>query len=204
MLWAAFAALYTDQPMDEKSVVEVIATEPEVKPEKPSKKKNIVAIVVALLLVLITALLLWQNFGPSKSDARLLEDSIKAQIGQLEDKSNDEIKAALDEIIEEGALRICINMNPIFVDGASSGTLKIENHPNNHYNQRVIITLDETGEQVYHSGLMPVNSNIYEDTLDVDLDAGEYEATAVFTAHDVETDAEVGQTIAKICISVLT
>ncbi len=191
--------------MDEKNTIEIIETveKPAAKKSKKKTTRNIITVIVILLLMLIAGLLLWQNFGPGRDDAALLEDGIKAKLGQLEDKSNDEIQAALDEVIEEGSIRVSINMNPVFPDGGSKGTLKLENHPNNHYNQRVVITLDETGEELYNSGLMPVNSNIYEDVLEVDLDQGEYEATAVFTAYDTETDAEVGQALAQIRISVL-
>ena len=65
-------------------------------------------------------------------------------------------------------------------------------------------TLAETGEEIYHSGLMPVDSHIQTDKLDVELEAGEYDAIATFHAYDVETDAEIGAAIAQIRISVLS
>ena len=173
------------------------------KTEKKKKFRRIMAVLVVLLMLLLPGLFAWQRYAARQNDAALLESGIKAKIGQLEDKSNDEIEATLDEIIEEGNLSININANPVFPTGDSAGTLMIENHPNNHYNMRVSITLDDTGEEIYNSGLMPINSHIDEDVLSAPLDAGDYDATAAFVAYDVDTDAEVGRAAAKIKISVL-
>lgn len=176
--------------------------------DKRKKKGNgtfrkIISIIVILLMAIIIGMFAWLQFGPEKSDAESLEDNVKAKLGQLEDKSNDEIQAALDEVIDEGSLRISINENPVFPTGDSEGTLKIENHPNNHYNIRVVITLNDTGEEIYNSGLMPINSHIETDTLERVLDKGEYDGMATFTAYDVETDAEVGQAMAGVRLSIL-
>lgn len=173
------------------------------KKERKNTFQKVMSVIVVLLMAIIIGMFAWVHFGPEKSDAESLEDSVKAKLGQLEDKSNDEIQAALDEVIEEGSLRISINENPVFPNGESEGSLKIENHPNNHYNMRVVITLNDTGEEIYNSGLMPINSHIETDTLEHALEKGEYEAMATFTAYDVETDAEVGQAMAGVRISVL-
>lgn len=167
-----------------------------------NKKINILVIAVSVFLVITSAFILNQN-----SDIKKLENSIKAEIGQLENKTNDEIQAALNEVIEKGNLRISINANPVFYDGNSEGTLMIENHPNNLYNLRCSISSDINNdgktEEIYHSGLMPVNSHIQQDFLSLDADKGEYDAIATFTAYDVDTDEVIGIAQAEICISVL-
>lgn len=174
---------------------------------QPKKKHTaaIIAIIVAVL-VLIFGGIYFFALRPA-DDLANLENQIKAELGQLDNKSNEEVEAALNEIIEEGTIRVSINMNPAFATGDSKGTLQIENHPNNLYNLRCVITADVDGdgneEELYNSGLMPVNSHIQEDVLEMDLDKGEYDATATFTAYDVDTDAEIGQVMAQIRISVL-
>ena len=198
-------------------------------PEKPKKEKKgkkrtrrIILVIVLLLLLLLGGIFAYRHFvGVQPNDTVLLEENIKAKLGQLEDKSNEEIEAALNEVVEEGTVCISINMNPVFSSGKAEGTLKIENGPMNLYNQRVVITLAETGEEIYHSGLMPVDSHNLTwvtsmkaledltnaeltDKLDVELEAGEYDAIATFHAYDVETDAEIGAAIAQIRISVLS
>lgn len=185
---------------------ETMTTPEAVGPPKRKKGKlaAVIAIIVALLVLVFGGLFLYskQNNGLAN-----LENDVKAKLGQLENKSNDEIRATLDEFIEEGTIRVSINMNPVFPTGDSNGTLQLENHPNNHYNLRCVITADVNGdgeeEELYHSGLMPVNSHIQEDVLNTNLDKGEYPATATFTAYDVDTDEEIGIVVAQIRISVL-
>lgn len=188
-----------DRAMEENEIMTPEASSP----KKKKKIAVIIAIIVALLVVLFGGLFLFRHY----SNRDPLEESVKAKLGQLENKSNDEIEAALNEVIEEGSIRVSINMNPVFPTGDVEGSLQIENHPNNHYDLRCIITADtnEDGEdeELYDSELMPVNSHIQQDKLEVDLDKGEYDATATFTAYDTETEAEVGQVVAQIRISVL-
>ncbi len=153
-------------------------------------------------MVLLMALVLLRQ-TTLQTQAAFLEEEIKAELGQLDGKSNDEIQAALDEIVEKGSLHISINAQPIFLNGSSEGDLKIENHPNNHYTQRVTITLNETGQVVYRSGPMPVDSHIDRDRLDTALAQGQYPATALFTAYD-SNDREVGQAAGQILLTILS
>lgn len=180
--------------------------------EEPPRKRKVLPLVItfvvaAAVLFLGGFLFFGGSFTPPDENLVGLESKVKAELGQLENKSNEEIEAALNEVIEEGMIRVSINMNPVFPDGASEGTLQIENHPNNHYNLRCVITADTNGdgvdEEIYHSGLMPVNSHIQTDVLGVDLEKGEYDAVATFKAYDVDTDAEIGVVVAQIRVSVL-
>ena len=161
--------------------------------------KRIITAVVVILMLLFGAILTWQVM--TAPDA--LEMSVRAELGQLEGKSNDEIEEALNRVVEEGFMNICINVNPTFVNGTSEGTLQIENGPANKYDQYVTITRDDTGEIIYVSGLLPPNHHIQEDVMLVDLDAGDYPCTATFTAYDEEQN-EVGMASAKITVTVLS
>lgn len=193
---------------DTENKVEFEAT-----PEKKKKKKlvPIIAIVVAATVLVAAGIYFVPRLFPdlfSRNDDLVnLENQVKAELGQLENKSNEEIEAALAEVIEEGMIRVSINMNPVFPTGDAEGSIQLENHPNNLYNLRCVITADTNGdgelEEIYHSGLMPINSHIQTDKLEADLDKGEYDAIATFTAYDVDTDAEVGIVNAQIRISVL-
>ena len=193
---------------DTENKVEFEAT-----PEKKKKKKlvPIIAIVGAATVLVAAGIYFLPRLFPDlfsrNDDLVSLENQVKAELGQLENKSNEEIEAALAEVIEEGMIRVSINMNPVFPTGDAEGSIQLENHPNNLYNLRCVITADTNGdgelEEIYHSGLMPINSHIQTDKLEVDLDKGEYDAIATFTAYDVDTDAEVGIVNAQIRISVL-
>ena len=163
-------------------------------PEKNSKKSGnkllhrTVTICVILLLLLCVGLFFWHNKNATASDNRL-EDSVAAQLGQLEGKSEAEIQEELNRVVEEGTMAISINVNPVFDSGDSEGTLEIENAPGNKYAQVVSITLDDSGKEIYNSGLIQPNYHIQTDKLSEALAAGSYDCTATFTAYDT-TDAE--------------
>lgn len=160
--------------------------------------KKVIAAVTMLLIVALAGLLLWNVVhGPDK-----LEKSVRAELGQLEGKTNDEIIEALNRVVEEGNLNISINTNPVFAHGAALGTLRIENSPANRYDQVVAIVRDDTGEEIYNSGLLPPNYHIQEDVLSVVLEAGDYPCTVTFTAYDAEQNV-VGAANAKVVITVL-
>lgn len=190
-------------------------------PEKGKKKKTaaVITAIVLLIVLLFSGILIFQHFSKNK-DASILEDKIKAEMGIMDGMTPAEIQEMLATVVEEGQLRIGINMNPIFVDGKSEGDLEIENHPSNHYDMRCVIVCDlnengkiEDGETLYHSGLMPINkddpdpkkrgSHISTDVLEVELPAGNYECTALFTAYDTESGIKVGGANANIKITVL-
>ena len=187
----------------------------------PKKKKaaRIIMVVVLSIILLFSGILIFQNISKNK-DAAALENKIKAEMGIMDGMTAAEIQEMLSTVVEEGQLRIGINMNPIFIDGKSEGDLDIENHPSNHYDMKCVIVCDlnengkiEEGETLYHSGLMPINkdepdpknrgSHISTDTLEVELPAGNYECTAMFTAYDTESGIQVGGANASIKISVL-
>lgn len=179
--------------------------------DKKTPKKNdkllhrTVTICVVLLLVLCAGLFIWKK-NARASDNRL-EDSVAAQLGQLDGKSEAEIQEELNRVVEEGTMAISINVNPVFSDGASEGTLEIENVPSNKYAQVVSITLDDSGKEIYNSGLIQSNYHIQTDKLSEALAAGTYDCTATFTAYDTsdsENPIEVGSAAAKITISVLS
>ena len=181
-------------------------------PEKNSKKSGnkllhrTVTICVILLLLLCVGLFFWHNKNATASDNRL-EDSVAAQLGQLEGKSEAEIQEELNRVVEEGTMASSINVNPVFDSGDSEGTLEIENAPGNKYAQVVSITLDESGKEIYNSGLIQPNYHIQTDKLSEALAAGSYDCTATFTAYDTsdaENPVEVGTAAAKITISVLS
>jgi hypothetical protein len=168
---------------------------------KPKKIPWFQFFVVLLMLILIALLI--NQFFLKKDNEDTLENSVKAQLGQLDGKTEAEIQAELDRVIEEGMFHVSMNCNPVFTDGKSEGNLEIENVPNNRYSMDVQITLKDSGELVYDSGLIEPNYHIQKDTLSKELEAGEYPAIATFLAYDTDTQEEVGSTSCEITMYIL-
>lgn len=107
-----------------------------------------------------------------------------AKQGQIEYRTDEEIQAELNRLVEEGMMTISINLRPVFADGQSNGHLRIENVPNNKCSQVVEIYRADTNEMIYESKQIPVGGCVDYDRLLVDLDAGEYPCVAYVCSVD--------------------
>lgn len=159
-----------------------------------AKRNRLRAAIVALLAIIVILLLLLLRQCGREEERRLRDPN--ASIGQLEGKTREEIQAELDRVVAEGMFNISISPAILFENSSAQGNLQIENVPGNPYLMSVQITLDDTGEVVYTSGLLEPNQHIQSAALDVALPKGDYPATATFTAYNLET--EEGQAAAKI------
>ena len=142
----------------------------------------------------------------------LAKEEARAQTGIVYDSSAveggwnqmtpEEIEAALNNKVAEGMINISANTAPIFEDGASEGNLMLVNESINLYPQKVQIVRNDTGEQIYESGAIAVDSKIERAKLDVDLPAGTYECTAYFHNLNPETGDIIGTAGAIITITI--
>ncbi len=155
-----------------------------------------------IIIVILVILLLRSCPGGEKHIITDYDRDPNASIGQLEGKTPEEIQAELNRIVEEGMFNVSINATPVFHSGSEAGSLKIENIPANHYNMKVKITLDKTGETIYQSGIIEPNHHIENARLDVPLPKGSHAATAIFTAYEPETNSVMGNAAVKINILV--
>ena len=167
-------------------------------PGKAGSKRTIVVVVCCVVAALAVWLLIWLFAcnGSSFFDPA-------ARTGQAPYKTEEEMQAELDRVIEEGMFNISIASIIEFENGSAPGTAYIENVPGNRYNMQVTITDDDTGDVLYESGVLQPNQYIEDIVLTKDLDAGTYDATATFTALDPTTYEQVGQAGAKISLNVV-
>lgn len=156
------------------------------------------AVVVGLVALAVVAALV--VFFLQRGDDAFFDPN--AQEGQAPYKTEEEIKAELDRIVEEGMFNISISSVIKFADGTSEGIAYIENVPGNRYHMQVTINLDDSGEEVYRSAAIAPGNYVEKITLSSDLDPGTYEATAAFTALDQDTHEEAGKAAAKVSLVV--
>lgn len=165
--------------------------------KRKSRKGVIIAILVALVAIVLAILLALSMCTEEKSRRQ-------GDAGQLEGKSDAEIQAELDRVVEEGMFNISIASVVEMENGRAVGDLRIENVPGNRYLMQVTLVRNDTGEQIYQTDLIEPNHHIQRDTLDVVLPKGSYECTALFEALDPETEELVGQAAAVITLNVLS
>lgn len=154
--------------------------------------------VLVVLFVLIVAKSGTVSQLPSGNGMEYDANSMNIEEGA----SQEEIVAALNEKVQEGMINISMNLQPVFETGSSKGNLLITNYETNRYPQYVVITRNDTGDEVYRSGGIKVGQCIKEAKLDVVLPAGTYDCTATFTQYDPETNTNLGSAAAGITITI--
>lgn len=125
-----------------------------------------------------------------------------AKNGQAPYKSQEEMQAELDRIVEEGMFNISIASVIEFDSPGSPGKAFIENVPGNRYNMKVAVVLDDTGEVLYESGGLAPGSYIEDIELARPLEPGNHNATATFTAYGLNSLEEEGKAAAKVSLVV--
>lgn len=168
--------------------------------EEKKKKKTVLIVIIAVVLAALIGVGVFCTWWFAGGGSDFFDDA--AINGQAPYKTQEEIIAELNRVVEEGMLNISIASVIDFETGTSEGTAYIENVPSNRYVLRVSIALDSTGEVVYQSGGLRPDSYIENITLNEDLPAGTYPATATFVAYDPDSLEEVGQAVAKITLNV--
>ena len=183
-------------------------------PEKKSNKKTytVVGVVILILLIIAAALYFFRSCSeespPDAPDettnagSSLVYDDGAVE-GGWDEADTAKIIDSLNEKVEAGMINISMNTSPVFANGTSAGNLMIVNESVNRYPQVIEITRNDTGESIYKSNGIPVGSKIENAKLDVDLDAGTYECTAMFHNVDPESGASLGCAGAIITVTVL-
>ena len=174
------------------------------KTKKDASPGKAIAIASAVAVVIvIVILLLLRSCGAPVDDPGGIEFDPSATEGGWDEADTDEIIAGLNEKVEAGMINISMNTSPVFSDGESAGSLMIVNSDVNRYPISVEISRNDTGEVIYTSKAVPVGSKIEADKLDVVLDAGTYECTAMFTNIDPDTGDKLGSAGVVIELTVL-
>ena len=124
------------------------------------------------------------------------------QEGVIPGYTEEEIKEILQRKADESSFSFEINSRPIFKDGKSEGNLRIANPPYNKYAIEVEIKLDSNGKSIFKYGQIKPNHYIEYAKLTKKLKAGEYDATAIINAYDIETREFKGTSAAKLIIKV--
>lgn len=168
------------------------------------KKKKIQILIVLLLLALIgLGAGIYYQMTRENEMSRLARDEL-ALGGMLPGKSEQEISDLLGAKIAEGMVDIGISAEPIFERNGKKGRLGIENIAANHYSFQVELKLDETDEVIYKSGLIDPGYYVEFVELNKNLQAGDYQATAVISTYSLdETEDRISEINVKILLHVM-
>lgn len=141
--------------------------------KKNNKKKIIIIICILLIIIVAVAVFLWlrrpKNVITEENYKQIMED--------------------MDNQVQEGYFETYMNTDWTFPDGTSETTDAIlGNSPNNKKPIRCEILMADTEEVLYSTGVLPVGAELPPFKLDVDLDAGTYDAVCMVYLLDEEKD----------------
>lgn len=170
--------------------------------DKQERNRKFLIRLFLLVTAVIIIILLLRACGNKTADTMSGVRESDALLGSLNTMTEEELQAELNRIVEEGMFRISI-ASTIIAGEDGRAEVRIENNRTNRYLMQVAILLDQNGEEIYRTDLIDPGYYIKDTWLDKKLPGGEYEATAVFTALDPETEGEVGRVNAKVRIVVL-
>lgn len=170
-------------------------------PSRARRKKKRSLLPLLLLLLLLLAVAAWFLLRPAPEEESPIF-APNASVGALPGKTEEEIRAMLDQQISDKTVAFTVNANPVFETGRGEGTLMLESPGNNINYIEFVIRWDDTGETIYRSGLLKPNQYIEKDKLLVELEKGSYPCTVDITLYDPETFASKGMTQAGITITV--
>ena len=171
--------------------------------KKNNRKWTTLLILLLLLLILLlgAALTYFVFIEPYQQKTVGGKREAAALQGSLNVMTEEEIQEALNNIVEEGMFRISLASNIIAIEDGMAD-VRIENNLQNRYVMQVTLTLDETGEEIYRTGLIDPGYYIQQAEFNKHLDPGEYDATAIFTALYADTEEIVGTVGANVKIHV--
>lgn len=142
--------------------------------EQKKKKRKKIIIVICILLIVVAAIVI---FFLMRKPEEITEENYK------------QIMEEMDSEVQEGYFETYMNTEWTFPDGTSETTDAIlGNSPNNKKPIRCEVILADTEEIIFTTGVLPVGAELPSFKLDVDLDAGTYQATCMVYLLDEEED----------------
>lgn len=168
-------------------------------PARSAKRRKALVAGALAATTVVCAAAFFLAPAPTTPDAWYDGNAIE---GSYEGKAEEDIRADLERRIEEGMMNISIASNVIVSSQTGLAALRIENVPGNPIDQKVVVTLDETGETLYQSGALAPGTCIQEAPLAAKLPVGSHEATATFVGYDPQTHEPQGTSAAKITLTV--
>ncbi len=90
--------------------------------------------------------------------------------------------------------------NKIVIENGKDGTCDISNKETNSHDMYVSLWLDDTQEEIYRSGIIPLGAKIEKLELKTPLEVGEYTGTLVFV--QVEDGKDIGKVNVEVTLKV--
>ena len=157
--------------------------------EKKSSKLVLCIVVIAISCAVIGVLVYFLLFRGNTAGQEEKKGGLAYESNVIID-DEDALQDAVDALYEqakEGQMVLEMQTVASSKDGTNF-TCSLGNAKENRYDMFMVLYLDETQEEIYRSGLIPLGGKIVEFSINKTLEPGTYEATLVY--NQVEDDRE--------------
>lgn len=156
-----------------------------------------VFLVIIVALVAVIAFLLGRNANSSSDTGTQTSNDNGRQVMSegsrliLDAESAANVMDEMRKEVAEGMFECNMSMTWTFADGSAvSEDAYVANSKNNSHPVYFDVILQDTGETIYSSPVIPVGSDLANIALDKSLEAGEYKATVMYTLVSDEQSQE--------------
>ena len=165
-------------------------------PDAPDCKRlaRRVAALVALLVLVALAGTWCALHGRPDGD---MESNIV--VGSL---PGQEDAAQRQRALDEGMIGFSINTRMVFDTPSAEGTVMFENPAGNSKYTKLRLGRDDTGEEIYATGLLQPGTYVEKDALDAMVSTGEYACTALVEAYRTNDKSYIGTVAAGVKVKV--
>ncbi|WP_029232410.1 hypothetical protein [Butyrivibrio sp. VCB2006] len=157
----------------------------------------ILLFIIVIVLVAVIAFLLGRNGNSGNDDSAARASVATRQVEEsarviLDEESADKVMEEMRKEVAEGMFECQMSMTWTFDDGKSeSRDAYVGNSENNQFPLYFDVYLEDTGELLYSSPVLPVGTNLTNIKLDKELPAGNHRAKVMYTIIRDETTQEV-------------
>jgi len=164
--------------------------------EREEKKKKLIMLLVLLMSVGVVVIVAMMQ--------SVRADALMFIGGDIlpEGRHASEISEIMQEEVDASQISVQVNTVIEFETARGYGNIGIINPSINKFPIAVDFVLNETGEVIFTSGAIQPNEFISSAPLDVELEEGVHEATAIFNAYDPETNEHVWRSNIGISINI--
>ncbi|MBO0460820.1 MULTISPECIES: hypothetical protein [unclassified Enterococcus] len=162
------------------------------------KKKKRLLVLVLLLLALVAIGWYWYT---NNQPTQILSDGFP-EIKNAEKMTGEQLKKYANQAVDES--NVTINVYPevnINADG-KTGNIWIQNLPTNRYGQQAILSVKDSQEKLYETGLLEPGYEVTELTLTKNLSSGEYPGVVELEFYDLDNKKLMGKTTVDVMIHV--
>lgn len=163
--------------------------------ENTKSRNKGMAILIAIIVVMLIAVILLVALLLKKPEPEVMVESGTTSgklvyETQIVTEDPETLQAAVDAMVQkakEGQMNLQMQTQAFSKDGKTF-TCYLANSLKNNYDMFMVFYLDETQEEIYRTGLIPLGARIEQFTLEEALPKGSHEITIVF--NQVEADME--------------